>query len=234
MPPDPSKMKRSLHDLPQNERPRERLMQYGAKSLSTIELLAIILRTGSTRENVLHLAERILSHFNGLKGIAQASQADLENIPGLGTAKAMQIMATVELAQRLLALPSEDRPVMRTAADAARLMMDMAHLQQEHVRVILVDSGQRVLHVSTIYIGTLNASVLRTAEIFREAITRNSPAVILVHNHPSGDPAPSPEDIEFTRNLISAGKLLDIQILDHLIIGHPGWFSMRESKLAFK
>ncbi|MBZ0279657.1 MAG: DNA repair protein RadC [Anaerolineae bacterium] len=231
---DPSKTKRSLHDLPQSERPRERLMTYGAKSLSTTELLAIILRTGTASENVLHMAERILAHFKGLQGIAQASQADLEQIPGLGAAKAMQIIATVELAHRFMTSPPDERPVVRTATDAARLVMDMSHLQQEHVRIILVDTGQRVIHISPIYIGTLNASILRTAEIFREAINRNSPGFILVHNHPSGNPDPSPEDIEFTRNLIAAGQLLDIQVIDHIIIGNPGWFSMREAKLAFK
>jgi DNA repair protein RadC len=224
----------SIHDMPDNERPRERLMHYGASALSNAELLAIILRTGTAQENVLHLAERILARYEGLQGLAQASPNELQDITGLGMAKATQIMAALEIGKRSITHSGNERPVIHAAADAARLVMDMGTLRQEQVRVILLDSGQRVIAIPTVYTGTINTSVLRVSEIFREAITRNSPAIILVHNHPSGDPSPSPEDIELTRTLIAAGNLLDIQVFDHLIIGQPGWVSLKEMRLGFR
>jgi DNA repair protein RadC len=220
--------------MPDNERPRERLIQHGANALSTAELLAVILRTGTTGENVLHLAERLLARYQGLHGLAQTSPEELQQIPGLGAAKATQILAALEIGKRLVAYNGDERPLIHTAADAARLVADMGSLRQEQVRVILLDTARRVMAIPTVYIGTLNTSVLRVAEIFREAITRNSPAIILTHNHPSGDPSPSPEDIELTRTLVAAGNLLDIQLLDHLIIGQPRWASLKEMGLAFQ
>jgi DNA repair protein RadC len=223
----------SMHDIPDGERPRERLLTHGADSLSSAELLAIILRTGTAQENVLHLAERILARYQGLAGLAGASPADLAQVNGLGQAKIAQIMAAVEIGRRIMAHQPDARPRIETAADAARLVMDMGRLPQEHVRVMLLDSGRRLIAMPTVYIGTLNVSVLRVAEVYREAITRNSPALILIHNHPSGDPAPSPEDVEITRTLIAAGNLLDITLLDHLIIGDQEWVSLKNLGLAF-
>jgi len=224
----------SIQDMPGNERPRERLMQYGAAALSNAELLAIILRTGTAQENVLRLAERILVRYQGLHGLAQASADELQHLPGLGQAKATQILASLEIGKRLMGYNSDERPAIVSARDAAELVMDMGSLRQEQVRVILLDSARRVIAIPTVYIGTLNASVLRVSEIFREAITRNSPALILAHNHPSGDPAPSPQDIELTRTLAAAGSLLDIQVIDHLIIGQPRWVSLKEMGLGFR
>ncbi len=223
----------SIHDMPQSERPRERLLALGAASLSSAELLAIILRTGTAQENVLRLCERILATFDGLQGLAKATPVDLQQIHGLGEAKTAQIVAVLELGRRLMAHTPNERPIIGSAADAARLLQDMGNLQQEHVRVMLLDMNRRVISTPTIYIGTLNASVLRVSEIFREAVTRNSPALILAHNHPSGDPSPSPEDIEITRTLIAAGKLLDIALIDHLIIGQREWRSLKQLGLGF-
>lgn len=225
--------KASIHDLPADERPRERLLRAGAAALSNTELLAIILRTGTAEENALRLAERLLTHYNGLHGLAQTAPEDLYRIKGIGAAKIAQIVAAMEIGRRLMTLPPDERPVINTAADAVRLVLDMRDLRQEHIRVILLDSVRRVIAIPTVYIGTLNASVLRVSELFREAITRNSPAIVIAHNHPSGDPAPSPEDIEITRTLIAAGRLLDIEVVDHLIIGQQGWVSLREMRLAF-
>ncbi len=233
MPAKPTDDNLSIHDMPVAERPRERLLRLGAASLSTAELLAIILRTGTAEENVLHLCQRFLAHFDGLQGLAQATPADLQQIHGLGEAKVTQIVAALEIGRRLVAYTPQERPVIDNAADAARLLMDMGHLQQEHVRVMLLDMNRRVMATPTVYIGTLNASVLRVSEIFREAVTRNSPAIIVAHNHPSGDPSPSPEDIEITRTLIAAGKLLDIIVVDHLIIGRQEWRSLKNLGLAF-
>lgn len=222
-----------LRDLPDSERPRERMLNHGAGKLSNVELIAILLRTGTAKENVLRLAERLLIHYGGLKGLAQASPDDLRHIDGLGDAKIAQILAALELGKRLLTYHPDERPTLHEAKDAAKLVMDMGDLQQEHIRVILLDNARRVIAIPTVYIGTVNAAMLRTSEIFRDAIIRNAPAVILVHNHPSGDPSPSPEDIELTRTLFDAGRLLDIILLDHIIIGRQDWRSLKELNLGF-
>jgi len=223
----------SIHDLPESERPRERFLRLGAEALTNAELLALILRTGSQQESVVHLAERVLARIGGLRGMSGIQPADLVDIHGLGETKRLQILATAELARRMSSVAPNDQPVIHRAEDAIGLVQDMAHLAQEHVRALLLDSGQRLVAISTIYIGTLNASVVRVAEVYREAISRNCPALILAHNHPSGDPAPSPEDVELTRALVTAGDLLDIQFVDHLIVARGGWTSMRESNLGF-
>jgi DNA repair protein RadC len=223
----------TMQSIPNEDRPRERLFANGASALSNAELLAIILRTGSAQENVIHLAERILAQHDGLHGLAQATPAELGKIRGLGEAKIAQIIAILELSRRLTAFRNSDRTAIRTSSDAAQLMSDMANLPQEHVRVILLDNSRRVIATPTVYMGTVNASVLRVSEVYREAIARNSTAIILIHNHPSGDPTPSPEDVELTRVLSSAGKLLDIQLMDHLIIAQQGWTSLKDLGLGF-
>lgn len=223
----------SIHNMPESDRPRERLIAEGAGVLSNAELLAILLRTGTAEENALHLAERILARHDGLHGLARISVSELIQLKGVGAAKAAQIAAALEIAKRLVAFSPNHRPIIRRAEDAATFLADMRSLPQEQVRLMLLDSSQHLITIQTIYVGTLNASVIRIAELFREPIIRNSPAVILVHNHPSGDPAPSPEDIELTRSIISAGALLDIAVLDHVIIGHDTWSSMKELGLVF-
>ncbi len=222
-----------MQNIPIEERPRERLLANGPAALSNTELLALLLRTGSSGENVLHLSERLLAAFNGLSGLAQATYGEIEQIPGLGPAKITQILAAIELAKRLMTMPSTERPIIHRAEIAAQLVMDMRLLTQEQVRVILLDASRRVISIPTVYQGTITASVIRIAELFREAISRNSPAIILVHNHPSGDPAPSPEDVKLTHQVIEAGNLLDIQVLDHLIIGRDDWRSLKTLGLAF-
>ncbi len=223
----------SMHDLPDALRPRERLFNHGPGALSDVELLAIILRTGTTDDNVLHFSERILAHYNGLSGLAQASVSELNQFKGLGTAKIAQISAALELGKRLITYNPQERPHVRRAEDAARLVADMGQLTQEQVRVILLDTSRHVIAIPTIYIGTINASVLRVSEVLREAVMRNSPAIIVVHNHPSGDTTPSPEDIELTHALIAGARLLDIVLIDHLIIGQNSWSSLKELGLAF-
>lgn len=223
----------TIHDMPDEDRPRERLLRYGADVLSTAELLAIILRTGTQQENVLQMAGRILAEYGGLRGLAKVSAAELISFKGLGEAKVTQILAALALGQRASMLQPEQRPQIRKAADAADLLVDMGHLSQEQVRVILLDSSRRVISTQTVYIGTVNMSVLRVAEVYREAIIRNCPAMIVAHNHPSGDVNPSPEDIDLTRALVAAGELLDILLVDHLIIGQNNWRSLRDMGLGF-
>jgi DNA repair protein RadC len=192
--------------------------------MSTSELLARVLSIDP------HTAEMLLTHHNGLRGLAQAAFSDLTT---LNQDTAERLLAAMELAKRLTVYTSDERSQVTRAEDAARLVGDMRFLRQEHVRVILLDLNRQVIAIPTVYMGTLNASVLRVSEIFREAITRNIPAMILVHNHPAGDPSPSPEDLELTRSLIAAAKLLDIALIDHIIIGHSGWASIKELGLAF-
>jgi len=223
-----------IRELPLSERPRERLQHAGAGALSNAELLAIILRIGGRGENVLDMAQRLLSTYHGLGGMARASCGELATQRGVGSAKATQVLAAFELGKRLLVASPDDRPQVTSPADAANLLMaEMATLEQEHLRTLLLDTKHRVLASPTVYVGNVNTSVIRVAELFREAIRLNCVALIVAHNHPSGDPTPSPEDVEVTRQLVAAGNLLDIEVLDHLIIGQQRFVSLRERGLGF-
>ena len=223
-----------IRDMAEQDRPRERLRQVGAGAVSTAELLAIVLRTGTGGENVLRLAERLLAEFGSLPGLSRASIAELMNVKGVGEAKASEVKAALELGRRLMASAPEERPVVSSPADAANLLMsEMMFLEQEHLRLILLDTRNRVLKTPTIYVGSLNTSVVRVGELFRAALKANAAAMIVVHNHPSGDPAPSPEDIKVTRQLVEAGKLMDIEVLDHIVIGHQCFVSLKERGLGF-
>jgi DNA repair protein RadC len=226
-----------IADMAREERPRERLMLYGASALANRELLAILLRTGVQGCSVLDLSEQVLSAFDGLRGLSQASVAELsEAVHGLGPAKAAQVLAALELGQRAATLRPDERPQVKSPADAANLLMgDMAYFQQEHLRVLILDTRNYVVNNwrNSLYKGTLNSSVVRVAEVFREAIRCNAAAIIIAHNHPSGDPTPSPEDIRVTRQIRQAGELLDIELLDHLVIGAQRHVSMKEKGLGF-
>ncbi len=226
-----------IADMAREERPRERLMLYGASALANRELLAILLRTGVQGCSVLDLAEQVLSAFGGLRGLSQASVAELsEAVHGLGPAKAAQVLAALELGQRAATLRPDERPQVKSPGDAANLLMgDMAYFQQEHLRVLILDTRNYVVNNwrNSLYKGTLNSSVVRVAEVFREAIRCNAAAIIIAHNHPSGDPTPSPEDIRVTRQIRQAGELLDIELLDHLVIGAQRHVSMKERGLGF-
>jgi DNA repair protein RadC len=224
-----------MRDLPTGERPRERLAHAGEGALSTTELLAIVLGTGVGGESVLDIASRLLSRYEGLPGLARASYAELMAERGLGRAKTAQLKAALELGRRMLLAAPEDRFAVRSPADVAQLLMaEMAHLEQEHFRVLYLDTRNRLLGSETVYVGSLNASHIRVGEVFRDAVKRNCAAIIVVHNHPSGDPTPSPEDVEVTRQLVAAGNLLDIEVLDHLIIGQQRFVSLRERGLGFE
>jgi len=225
----------TIKDMPSGDRPRERLAQFGAGALSNAELLAIILRVGTGGESALNLAQRLLN-MHGLTGLARRSVAELKQEKGLGGGtKAVQIKAAFELGRRLMLSSPDERPQIRTPADAANLLMsDMSLLEQEQLRVMLLDTRNRVLATPTLYVGSLNTTMVRVGDVFREAIRQNSAAVIVAHNHPSGDPSPSPEDVSITREMIKAGRLLDIEVLDHLIIGQQRFVSLKERGLAFE
>ena len=218
-----------VHDMPVDERPRERLRNEGAENLSQSELLAIILRTGTVQDNVIELSTRLLAKYGGIKGLARISFAELCSEHGVGEAKAAQLLAALEIGKRLSRVTSEEKYQIRSADDAARLIkMDMMYLTHEEMRILVLDTKNNVVENIARYKGTVNSSVLRAAEVYRAAVIRNCPSVIIAHNHPSGDPTPSPEDIEVTRQLVEAGRLLDIELLDHLIIGNPRHVSLKE------
>ncbi len=223
-----------IMELPESERPRERLLNHGASALSTAELMAIILRTGTPGQNVTRLAERLLHDYNGLPGLAVTPIPILTECHGVGPVKAIELQAVFELGRRLLASSPESRPQVKSPADAANLVLgEMAMLEQEQLRTILLDTKNRVLKIHMVYQGSLNMASVRVGELFREAIRLNCAALIVTHNHPSGDPTPSPEDVQVTRQIVDAGKLLDIDVLDHLVIGQQRWVSLKERGLGF-
>lgn len=219
----------TIHDMPTDERPRERLLSYGAQALSTSELLAIILRTGTARDNVIELATKLLSKYGGLSGLMRAETQELIAEYGMGEAKACQLKASLEIGRRLGMLQTEEKYQIKSPADAANLVMpEMTYLDHEQMRILVLDTKNQVVENICRYRGTVNSSVLRAAEVFRPAVIRNCPGVIICHNHPSGDPTPSPEDIQVTQQLVSAGRHLDIELVDHLIIGNHRFVSLKE------
>lgn len=223
-----------IRNLPATERPRERLQYYGAAALATSELLAILLRVGIEGESVLQVSQRLLGKYGGLAGLARASFEELCQEKALGPAKVTQLKAALELGRRLMTVSPQDRPQVRSPAEAADLLMtEMSLLEQEQLRTILLDTRNTVLGVPLVYQGSLNTAVVRVGELFRHAIRANAAAIIVAHNHPSGDPAPSPDDVRVTRAVVEAGKLLNIDVLDHLVIGHQRFVSMKERGLGF-
>ncbi len=216
------------------ELPRERLKHLGATVLKTEELIAILLRTGTPGENVLHLAERLVRECGGLAGLARMPLTELMRVKGIGEVKAIELQTVFELSRRIRLASAEERPFIKSPADAANLLSEMSALEQEVMRTVLLDTKNRVLAMPTVYRGSLNTTVIRVAELFREAVRQNCAAIIVAHNHPSGDPAPSPEDVAVTSEIVKAGKLLDIDVLDHIIIGAGSKFvSLKERGLGF-
>jgi len=223
-----------ISDLHEADRPRERLASLGPQALTNAELLAILLRVGVQGENAVEVGQRLLNKFSGLNGLHRAPFKELMDQHGLGEAKAAQIKAAIELGRRLTLEAPQERPAINSPADAAALLQyEMAALEQEHLRVILLDRRNRVNEIVEVYKGSVNSSQVRVGELFKDAIRANASAVIVAHNHPSGDPTPSPDDVAVTRAIVQAGKLLDIDVLDHLVIGQGKWVSLKERGLGF-
>ena len=225
----------TVREMPTEERPRERLAAYGPRHLSNTELIAILLRTGSAGENVISQSSRLLSRFDGLRGLGKATYAELCAEKGLSEAKTCQILAALELGRRFVSLSPEERAVINCPEDVVNLLSaEMSTLEQEHLRVLLLNTRNEVTGVEEIYIGNVNSSVVRPAEVFRPGIRANATSLIVVHNHPSGDPTPSSADVSITRDLVEAGKLLGMELLDHLVIGSSNrYISMKEARLGF-
>jgi DNA repair protein RadC len=223
-----------IMDLHESDRPRERLATLGPQALSNAELLAILIRTGVKGESAVSVGQRLLNKFGGLTGLHRAPFNELMDQHGLGEAKACQIKAAIELGRRLTIESPEERPAINSPADAAALVQyEMSVLEQEHLRVILLDRRNRVLETAEVYKGSVSSSQIRIGEVFKEAIRKNASALVVIHNHPSGDPTPSPDDVAVTRAIVQAGKLLDVEVLDHLVIGQGRWVSLKERGLGF-
>lgn len=222
-----------ITDFDESERPRERLARLGPRSLSNAELLAIQLRTGAPGENAVQVAQRLLDAFGGVTGLHRAAFEEVCAQHGIGTAKAAQIKSALELGYRMKH-ESLEKATIHSPEEAAQLILhDMGALEQEELWVILLDTRNKLISIENIYRGSLNSSQVRVGELFKNAIRRNSASLIVAHNHPSGDPTPSPDDIAVTRAIVEAGKLLDVDVLDHLVIGSGKFISMKQRGLGF-
>ena len=218
-----------IKELPADERPREKMKERGAQALGNCELLAILLRTGTAAESALRLAENLLDRAGGLAGLGHATLEEVEQVRGIGEAKAVTLLAALELGRRVDSLAPLDRTAVRTPDDVAALLLPRFRYEsRESFVAVLLSTKNHVLKTPVISVGSLNASIVHPRELFREAINASAAAVIVAHNHPSGDPTPSPEDVSLTRKLVEAGKILDIPVLDHVVLGDGKYVSFKE------
>jgi DNA repair protein RadC len=219
----------TIRDLPPAERPRERLQQLGPGALSAQEVLAVVLGRGVAGESVMVTAQRLLSRFESLKGLSAASVEELTQVKGVGPAKACQIKAAFELASRLEnSSASSDRPVVKTPEDVASLVGGrLKDKKKEYFLALLLDTRNRLIRIAEVSVGSLNASIVHPREVFKEAITASAAAVVFAHNHPSGVAEASEDDIKLTKRLAEAGEIVGIDVLDHIIIGDRGFYSLK-------
>ncbi len=219
----------TVHDLPLSERPRERLLKLGGEALSAQEILALILGRGIRGESVMVTSQRLLSKFGNLKGIANASMEELTQVNGIGPAKAAQIKAAVELSKRLESAADESqRPAIKSPEDVANIVRSqLKGKKREHFLVLCLDTRNRLINCRPVSMGSLDTSVVHPREAFKEAVSSSAASVIFVHNHPSGDPEPSKEDIELTKRLAEAGKIVGIEVLDHIIVCDKDYLSLK-------
>lgn len=218
-----------IMDLPESERPQERLIRYGADVLSNSELLAVILRTGTKKQNVINLSSFLLKERGGLNGLINSTYEELKEIDGIGIVKAAEIMALAEISKRFRSFKSGEDYRISSPKDAADYVMDeMKYLQKEHLRVIMLNTKNMVICSKDVSMGSLNSSIVHPREIYTEAIKRCSASIIICHNHPSGDPTPSLEDINITKRLAECGKIIGIELIDHIVIGDGTYISLKE------
>ncbi|MBW4827277.1 MAG: DNA repair protein RadC [Clostridiaceae bacterium] len=223
----------TIKDMPLNERPREKLYKYGAKSLSNAELIAVIIRTGSRNDTAIELAQRLISiDKRGIGFLSDASFEELTSVKGIGKCKAAQIISAIELGKRIAAQGGEEKIKVTSPVDIVGLIMEeMRYLKKEHFRIAILDTKNHIITIEEISIGNLNSSIVHPREVFNIAIKRTANSIILIHNHPSGDPTPSREDINITNRLIEAGDIIGIKVLDHIIVGDKKYLSFRERNI---
>ena len=215
--------------MPAEERPRERLSKHGPAFCATAELLAILIRTGTTERSALGLGEQLLSHFQGLRGVASATIEQLSAVKGVGEVKAIQIAAAIELGKRLAVLSEDEKPVIRSPQDVSNLLMpELRDAKKEHLKSLILSTKNQVLKIHTVSVGILDSSLVHPREVFKDAIAASAAAIIVAHNHPSGDPTPSAEDRRITQRLAEAGQILGIELLDHVILGDNRFVSLKE------
>jgi len=220
-----------IKSLPAEERPREKLIKNGPETLSNSELLAIVLRTGNKKESVVSMANNLFNKYN-VKFLSRLDIGTLKKELGIGDAKACQIVACFELGRRLAKFKTDKKKPVKNARDMAKIFIpEMSSLKKEHFKGVFLDSKNRIIKEETIFVGSLTESVVHPREIFQIALNENAAALILIHNHPSGDPTPSEEDIKITKELVKAGNILGIPVLDHIIIGNNNYVSLKEKDL---
>ena len=216
------------------ERPRERLAVHGAAARSAAELIGLLWGTGTQGLSAVDAAADALRRHEGLIGLARATDVELEAVPGVGPVRAAQLAAAFELGRRVVTDWPQGRWTVRAPRDVGeRLVPQMGYLEREELRVVLLNARNAVLRLVTVYQGNVSSSLVRIGELFRDAVRLNAAGLILVHNHPSGDPTPSPDDLRLTAETLAAGRLLDIQLLDHLIVAGDGFVSLRDRGVAF-
>lgn len=221
-----------LREIPDEDKPRERMQQFGAQALNNAELLAILLRTGTVAESAVRLGERVLAQAGGFRQMVDLTLEQLTEIRGIGVAKALQVQAGIEIGRRLSRMKQESRVTVRAPKDAADYVMEeLRYLNKEHFVVLFLNTKNHIIGQETLSIGSLNASIVHPREVFRSAIARSSASIICVHNHPSGDPTPSPEDIDVTRRLVEAGLIVGIDVLDHIVVADISYVSLKEQGL---
>lgn len=223
----------TIKEIPLEDRPRERLISIGAQALTTAELMAILIHIGNSERSAVSLAECILAHFGNISGVAGATVEELSLIKGIGNAKAAQILAAIEFGKRVTLFSAESKPQINNPRDVANILMpDLRYLKKETLKSLLLDSKNRILSIRTVSIGDLSSSIVHPREVFKDAVIASSASIIIAHNHPSGDPNPSIEDINITKRLMSAGELLGIELLDHIVIGDGTFVSIKERGLV--
>ena len=223
----------TVRDLPLSERPRERLLKLGSEALSAQEILALILGRGIKGESVMVTSQKLLSRFGNLKGIANASVEELSEIKGVGLAKAAQIKAALELSKRLEGDAGErQKPMVKSPEDVVNIVKSqLKGKKKEHFLVLCLDTRNRVINCKPVSIGSLDTSIVHPREVFKEAVSSSAASVIFAHNHPSGDPEPSKEDVELTKRLVKSGEIIGIDVLDHIIICDRSYLSLKAKNL---
>ena len=223
----------TVRDLPLSERPRERLLKLGSEALSAQEILALILGRGIKGESVMVTSQKLLSRFGNLKGIANASVEELSEIKGVGLAKAAQIKAALELSKRLEGDAGErQKPMVKSPEDVVKIVKSqLKGKKKEHFLVLCLDTRNRLINCKSVSMGSLDTSIVHPREVFKEAVSSSAASVIFVHNHPSGDPEPSKEDVELTKRLVKAGEIMGIDVLDHIVVCDRSYLSLKAKNL---